>query len=85
MVSANERLWLGHFDICSEDGALLFRHTVPLRGVKGGASIEQLEDLVESAVLECERIYPALQMVVWGGYSVDEALTAALMETVGEA
>ena len=85
IVSANERLWLGHFDMCSEDGALLFRHTVPLRGVKGGASVEQLEDLVESAVLECERIYPALQMVVWGGYSVEEALTAALMDTVGEA
>ena len=47
--------------------------------------VEQLEDLVDAAVGECERFYPALQMVVWGGRSVDEALSAALMETVGEA
>lgn len=85
VVAANERMWLGHFDLCSDDGALLFRHTVPLRGARGGASVEQLEDLMDAAVLESERLYPALQMVVWGGYSVEDALTAALMDTVGEA
>ena len=63
---------------------VLYRHTVLLRGLRG-ASVEQLEDLVDAAVNECERFYPALQMVVWGGRSVDEALSAALMETVGEA
>ena len=31
------------------------------------------------------RFYPALQMVLWGGRSVGEAVEAALMETVGEA
>jgi hypothetical protein len=34
---------------------------------------------------ECERYYPPLQMVVWVGRPVDEALAAALMETLGEA
>ena len=80
----NEALWLGHFDLTSDEGLVLYRHTVLLRGLRG-ASVEQLEDLVDAAVGECERFYPALQMVVWGGRSVDEALSAALMETVGEA
>ena len=80
----NEALWLGHFDLTSDEGLVLYRHTVLLRGLRG-ASVEQLEDLVDAAVNECERFYPALQMVVWGGRSVDEALSAALMETVGEA
>lgn len=80
----NEALWLGHFDLTSDEGLVMYRHTMLLRGLRG-ASVEQLEDLVDAAVSECERFYPALQMVVWGGRSVDEALSAALMETVGEA
>lgn len=84
LAAANERLWLGHFDYSPEDGAVLFRHTIPLRGTSG-ISVEQLEDLLDTALLECERLYPALQMVVWGGRPVEEALTAAMMDTVGEA
>src|SRR3546814_5363071 len=63
LAHANERLWLGHFDLMAEEGAVMFRHTIPLRGLPG-ASVEQLEDLVEAALVECDRIYPALQMVV---------------------
>jgi hypothetical protein len=62
----------------------LFRHTIPLRGVPR-ASVEQLEDLVDTALQECERFYPALQLVLWGGRTPSEALTVALMDTVGEA
>lgn len=84
LARVNETLWLGHFDMTSDDGTVMFRHTVLLRGLRG-ASVEQLEDLVDAAVGECERFYPALQMVVWGGRPVAEALAAALMETFGEA
>lgn len=80
----NEKLWLGHFDYAADDGALYFRHTVPLRGTRG-ASVEQLEDLVDTAVMECDRFYPALQRVIWGGQSGPEAVAAAMMDTVGEA
>src|SRR3546814_11284618 len=51
LAHANERLWLGHFDLMAEEGAVMFRHTIPLRGLTG-ASVEQLEDLVEAALLE---------------------------------
>lgn len=81
---ANERLWIGHFDLVTDDGAIMFRHTIPLRGISG-VSAEQLEDLVDAAVIECERFYPAVQLVVWGGKTVPDALAAALMDTVGEA
>ncbi len=84
LVAVNEGLWLGHFDLAAEDSLLLFRHTIPLRGA-AGASVEQLEDLVDAAVVECERFYPALQMVVWGGQTVGAAIAAAMMDTVGEA
>jgi hypothetical protein len=80
----NESLWLGHFDYCRKDGAVLFRHTVPLRGTQG-ASVEQLEDLMDTAVTECERFYPALQLVVWGGQCSSQAMAVATMEPQGTA
>ncbi len=84
LATVNEDLWIGHFDLVSEGAAPVFRHTVPLRGA-AGASAEQLADLIDAAVVECERFYPALQLVIWGGRSVAEALTAARMDTVGRA
>ncbi len=84
LALVNENLWLGHFDFGSEEGAPMYRHTIPLRGAPG-LSAEQLEDLVDVALVECERFYPALQLVVWGGRSVADALAVARMDTAGEA
>lgn len=84
LVMVNEKMWLGHFDLCHEDGVPMFRHTILLRGARG-ASVEQLEDLVDVALSECERFYPALQYVCWGGKSAQDALAASMFDTVGEA
>lgn len=80
----NPRLSVGHFDLWSEERFPVYRHAVLLRGVRG-ASVEQLEDLIEIAFTECERFFPAFQFVIWAGKSPREALTASLFETVGEA
>ena len=84
LAVVNERMWLGHFDLASEDLSPLFRQGVLLRGA-AGASVEQIEDLVDIAVSECERFYPAFQLVLWGGKPADEALAAAMLDPVGEA
>jgi hypothetical protein len=84
LASANEKMWLGHFDFCVDDKMLAFRHTIPLRGARS-LSVEQIEDVVDTGLVECERLYPALQMVVWGGKPVEEAVAWAMMDTVGEA
>jgi len=84
LAVVNEKLWLGHFDLCSEEMVPMFRHTVLLRGL-GSASVEQLEDLVDIARNECERFYPAFQFVLWGGRSAAEAVELTMLETVGEA
>lgn len=80
----NNKMWLGHFVIPDEDTNPTFRHTILLRG-SPGASVEQLEDLVDIALTECERFYPAFQFVTWGGKSPDEAVAASLLDTIGEA
>ncbi len=84
LALANEKLWIGHFGMDSDDGMPLFRQSVLLRGARG-ASAESLEDMVDIAITECERFYPAFQFVLWGGKSPVEALAAAMLECVGEA
>ncbi len=80
----NERLWLGHFDMFSDEGMVVFRHAMLLRG-GGGATPEQMVDLVKAALAECERFYPVFQFVVWGGKRPEEAMELAILETMGEA
>ncbi|MCB2101383.1 MAG: YbjN domain-containing protein [Rhodobacterales bacterium] len=84
LAVVNERMWLGHFGLWTDEGLPMFRHAMMLRGV-GGVSAEQMEDLVETAIDECDRFYPAFQYVVWGGKTAHEAVEAAMIDTVGEA
>ena len=84
LAQINEKMWLGHFDICSEEQILIFRHALLLRG-GNGVTVEQIEDVIDIAMTECDRFYPAFQTVIWGGGSSKQALEIALMETVGEA
>ncbi|WOK36249.1 YbjN domain-containing protein [Sphingomonas sp. C3-2] len=82
----NEQLWLGHFELWSSSGIVLFRHAVLLDGQDESLlSLEQAELLVETAIDECERFYPVFQFVLWGGKNPTEAIAAAMIETRGEA
>ena len=84
LALANERLWIGHFGMDSDDGMPVFRHSVLLRGTQG-ASAESLEDMVDIAITESERFFPAFQFVLWGGKSPAEAMQSAMLECAGEA
>ena len=82
----NEQLWLGHFEMWSGSGLVVFRHSTILDTRSDeGLSLEQAEAIVEAAVEECERFYPVFQFVLWGGKSPTEAISAALIDTAGEA
>lgn len=84
LALANDKVWMGHFSVWQEEGLLVFRHALPMRGSEG-PSEQQVEDLIQNALMECQRFFPAFQYVLWGGKSPAEALTAAMIETVGEA
>lgn len=82
----NEQMWVGHFELWSSSGILLYRHAVLVDGGEEGTmSLSGAELLVESAIDECERFYPVFQFVMWGGKTPKEAIAAALIETQGEA
>ena len=79
----NEQLWVGHFEMWSSNGILLYRHAAMVDG--DTLSLAGAEMLVDSAIDECERFYPVFQFVLWGGKTPKEALAASLTETQGEA
>ena len=84
LALVNEQLWLGHFDIWSNGGMLLYRHGLAL-GEDGLLSLPMAQLAVETAVAECDRFYPAFQFVLWGDKKPKEALEAALVDPAGEA
>ena len=83
LALVNERMWLGHFDLWSEKGAVMFHYALLLGG--SVATSEQFERMVEIGLAECERFYPAFGMVISGAASAEKAIVAALLDTVGEA
>lgn len=84
LTLVNEQLWLGHFDLWSQDGVVAYRHTLLLAG-GAEASAAQCEALLEAALEACERHYQAFQFVLWAGKSAKEAMEVVAFETVGEA
>lgn len=80
----NEQLWLGHFDLWSSNGILLFRHgtLLPSNGLLG---VDQAQTMIDVAIDECERFYPVFQFIIWGDKTPEEAIASALVETHGEA
>lgn len=81
---ANSVIPIGSFCFLDGENELAFRHTTPFRGTSGPTK-EQAGDVLDTAVSECERFYPAFQFVIWGGKSADEALAMAMINPVGNA
>jgi len=84
ITSVNEQLWIGHFDLWTSEGVIMFRQALLL---SGGAepNTSQVERLLVTAIEACERYFQAFQFVVWAGKDAAEALEGVLFETVGEA
>jgi hypothetical protein len=80
----NEQLWVGHFDLWTKDGMVMFRHALVLAGGVEATS-QQCQALLSSALEASEGYFPAFQFVVWAGKPAREALDAAMFETSGEA
>ena len=80
----NERLWVGHFDVSSADGSILFRHGL-LLARHAESNLDQCETMLKLSVETAERYYPAFQFVLWAGKTAREAMEASLFECAGEA
>lgn len=80
----NENLWLGHFDLWSEDGSVVFRHALPMIG-RGELSAGEVQAMLAAALDAADRFYPAYNFLIWAGKTPEEAIEASMFETAGEA
>ena len=80
----NERLWVGHFDLWSEDLAIVYRNGLILSD-DGGLDAQQAQGLIRATAEAVDRFFPAFNYFVWGGKPPEEALEASLFDTVGSA
>ena len=80
----NQRMWLGHFEIWTEDGEIVFRHALALpHGDR--PTLAQAASMIDAAVEAADRFHPAFDFMIRGAKSPVEALDACMFETVGSA
>ena len=80
----NDQCWAGAFSYWSDQQLMVYRYGLVLAGGQV-ASAEQIDTLINAAVSNCERYYPAIQLMVWGGQPPREALQVAIAEAYGRA
>jgi hypothetical protein len=83
IAQINEQLWIGHFDLWTQEGLIMYRQALLLNG--SVASPRQCEALLKASLEACERYYQAFQFVVWAGKESREALVSTMFETEGRA
>lgn len=83
----NSNLWLGHFDLPESTGMPCFRHTSLFRGVASAAGADQLENLIDIALAECERYHSTFSFLSKSSGTPntmdEETLALAMMDPAG--
>ncbi len=82
--AVNDQCWAGAFTFWAHQKLMVWRYGLVLTGEQV-ASAEQIDTLINAAVMSAERYYPAFQLVVWGDRSPKDALQVAIAEAYGRA
>ena len=80
----NDQCWAGAFTYWAEQQLMVYRYGLVLAGGQV-ASPEQVDTMINAAVLSAERYYPAIQLNIWGGRTPADAMQVAIAEAYGRA
>ena len=80
----NQDLWLGHFVACERTNTIKIKHKLMLRGA-GGASPEQVEDVIEILLGEAEQAFPTIYQVLNGPYAARDIVPFGMIQSLGHA
>src|SRR5579872_5617207 len=80
----NQRVWLGHFEVWTDAGEVVFRHAMALPTGER-PTLAQAASMIDAAVEAADRFYPAFDFLLNGGKSPEDAISACMFETVGQA
>ena len=79
----NNRINYGHF-IINENSFPTFKNSIIIKDYKN-IKFDLLKELLNYAILESERFFPILQLVLWGGKKAEEAILFFDFKTEGRA
>ena len=79
----NNRINCGHF-IINENSFPTFKNSIIIKDYKS-IKFDLLKELLNYAILESERFFPILQLVLWGGKKAEEAILFFDFKTEGRA
>lgn len=80
----NDMCWAGAFTYWAEQKLMVYRYGLVLAGEQV-AGPEQIDTMINAAVLSAERFYPAFQLVTWAERNPQEAIEVAIAEAYGTA
>lgn len=81
---ANDQVWSGGFAYWRAQSLMVWRYGLMLGGGQIAAP-EQIDRMIHAAVANCERFYPAFQLVAWADRAPEEALKIAMQQAYGRA
>ena len=82
--SINDTCWTGAFSYWWDQKLMVYRYGLVLAGEQI-AGTEQVDRMIDSAIMASERFYPAFQLVAWGDQTPGEAMQIAIAEAYGRA
>lgn len=82
--SINDQCWAGSFTYWREQKMMVYRYGLVLSGGQV-AGPDQIDTMINAAVMSAERYYPAVQLVVWGDQTAKQAMQVAIAEAYGRA
>ena len=84
IVKANERIWIGHFDLISIDNRIVYSLTIPF--VSSLLADENvIESIMQLIMDECDRFYHYFSMIIESNDSLDFPISSLFLESAGEA
>lgn len=84
LFDINHKTWLGHFDIDDTSQCVTFRYNSLMRGISMNTH-DHLEDIIELAMTEFDRFYPAFKAVLSERKVANDIMVAMLADPMGEA
>ena len=79
----NNKIDYGHF-VINENKYPTFKNSLILKDSRS-VKLGLLKEIFNYAILECERFFPAFQLVLWGGKKAEEAIKFFDFHTEGKA
>jgi len=84
LMQINRAMWMGHFDLTTEDRVPSFRYTCLFHDRHGDSVYTNIQDIVDICFAQCERYQSVFQILSSHQPTDLQVLSLAMMDTAGE-